>query len=93
MKAIATLAAILLGVVPMAGMAATRTVTLAVPGMTCPMCPVTIKKSLQKVAGVEDVSSDLARKTVTISYDDAKTQPAALIQATANAGYPSSVQH
>ena len=92
MKAIATLAVILLGVVPMACMAATRTVTLAVPGMTCPLCPVTIKKSLEKVTGVGEVSSDLARKTVTISYDETKTRPAALIQATTNAGYPSSVQ-
>ncbi|GLQ87365.1 mercury resistance system periplasmic binding protein MerP [Dyella flagellata] len=93
MKTLATLALILMGVIPMAGMAATRTVTLAVPGMTCPVCPVTIKKSLEKVAGVGDITPDLMRKTVTISYDDTKTQPAALMQATAAAGYPSSVQH
>ena len=27
-------------------MAATRTATLAVPGMDCPVCPITVKKAL-----------------------------------------------
>lgn len=76
-----------------AGLAATRTVTLDVPGMTCPVCPITIRKSLEKVNGVGAVTSDVSKKTVTIAYDDAKTQPTALIRATANAGYPSTVHH
>ncbi|WP_049307444.1 cation transporter, partial [Pseudomonas aeruginosa] len=32
--------------------AATQTVTLAVPGMTCAACPITVKKALTKVEGV-----------------------------------------
>ncbi len=32
--------------------AATQTVTLAVPGMTCAACPITVKKALSKVEGV-----------------------------------------
>src|SRR5437667_10420048 len=35
--------------------AATKTVTLNVPGMTCPTCPITIKKALNKVQGVSNV--------------------------------------
>ena len=31
--------------------AATQTVTLAVPGMTCAACPITVKKALSKVEG------------------------------------------
>ena len=92
-KAMITVALFLSAGISMASMAATRTVTLSVPGMTCPTCPITIKKSLQKVDGVSAIASDLAQKTVTIIYDDAKTQPATLTQATANAGYPSTVQH
>ena len=32
--------------------AATQTVTLSVPGMTCAACPITVKKALTKVEGV-----------------------------------------
>ncbi|HCP6936041.1 TPA: cation transporter, partial [Escherichia coli] len=35
--------------------AATQTVTLAVPGMTCAACPITVKKALSKVEGVSKV--------------------------------------
>lgn len=76
-----------------ASLAATHTVTLDVPGMTCPICPITVKRSLEKVNGVDTITSDISKKTVTITYDDAKTQPTALTRATADAGYPSTVQH
>lgn len=91
-KAIFALTLVLAGA-STAGMATTRTTTLAVPGMTCPTCPITIKKSLQKVDGVSGVTSDIEKRTVTVTYDDARTQPSALTQATADAGYPSTVQH
>ena len=32
--------------------AATQTVTLSVPGMTCASCPITVKHALSKVEGV-----------------------------------------
>ena len=35
--------------------AATETTTLKVPGMTCPVCPITVKKALQKVPGVSRI--------------------------------------
>ncbi len=38
--------------------AATKTVTLAVPSMDCPVCPITIKESLTKVPGVSDAKVD-----------------------------------
>ncbi len=92
MKTMLALVLVLTSAVATATLAATHTVTLAVPGMTCPTCPITIKKSLEKVAGVSAITSDVAQKTVTVTYDDAKTQPTALTQATADAGYPSTVQ-
>lgn len=72
--------------------AATREVTLAVAGMTCPTCPITVKKALTKVAGVNAVSTDFANKTVTVSYDDTKARPEQLAKATGDAGYPSTIQ-
>jgi len=72
--------------------AATKTVTLSVPSMTCATCPITVKKSLEKVSGVSDVQVNFDQKTATVTYDPDKAQPEALTEATANAGYPSTVQ-
>ena len=42
--------------------APSKTVTLAVQNMTCPLCPITVKKSLEKVAGVSAVQVDFDKK-------------------------------
>lgn len=72
--------------------AAPKTVTLAVPGMTCATCPITVKKALTKVAGVTNVDVDLDNLQAVVTFDDAKTTVEALTMATTNAGYPSSVK-
>lgn len=83
----------LLAVFPLAALATTpKTVTLAVQNMTCELCPITVKKSLEKLPGVSAVKVDFDKKTATVTYDADTAQPAALTKATANAGYPSSVQ-
>ena len=69
-----------------------KTVTLDVQNMTCGLCPITVKKSLEKVSGVSDVQVNFDQKTATVTYDPDKGQPEALTEATANAGYPSTVQ-
>ncbi|MBC8772547.1 MAG: mercury resistance system periplasmic binding protein MerP [Stenotrophomonas sp.] len=72
--------------------AATRTVTLSVPGMTCATCPITVKKALSKVEGVIAAKVTWEPKEAVVTYDDTKTTPAALTQATGNAGYPSTIK-
>ena len=72
--------------------AATKTVTLSVPGMTCSACPITVKKALSKVDGVVKTEVSLEKKEATVTYDDAKTTINALLDATKNAGYPSSLK-
>lgn len=69
--------------------AATKTVTLLVPGMTCPVCPITVKKALTEVPGVEKIKILFDKKEAVVTFDDAKTTTKALVDATANAGYPS----
>ena len=69
--------------------AATKTVTLDVPGMTCPTCPITIKKALNKVQGVSKVDVSYEKKQAVVTFDDTKTDTTALVKATTNAGYPS----
>lgn len=71
--------------------AAVQTVTLAVPGMTCGVCPITVHKALTAVPGVEKVSVNDAKKDAVVTFDDSKTNVKALIKATTDAGYPSSV--
>ena len=71
--------------------AVTQTVTLSVPGMTCASCPVTVKKALNKVEGVESIEVNLEKKETVVTFDDAKTQVEALLEAIKNAGYPSIV--
>lgn len=67
-----------------------QTVTLSVPTMTCPVCPITVKKALEKVPGVSKVNTDLKGKTVEIIYDPQKIIVKELIRVTTQAGYPSS---
>jgi mercuric ion binding protein len=69
--------------------ASPQTVTLNVSGMTCPACPITVKKALEKVAGVSKVEVRFEKKQVLVTFDDAKTNTDALVKATTNAGYPS----
>ncbi len=69
--------------------ASPQTVTLNVSGMTCPTCPITVKKALEKVSGVSKVEVRFEKKQVLVTFDDAKTNTDALVKATANAGYPS----
>jgi mercuric ion binding protein len=70
----------------------TQSVTLDMQNMTCPMCKFTIKKALQGVDGVQKVNVDYDSKTAAVTFDPQKTNNEALIKATTNAGYPSSVR-
>jgi mercuric ion binding protein len=72
--------------------AATKTVTLDVPGMTCAACPITVKTALTKVEGVQKAEVSFEKKEAVVTFDDAKTRIEALTEATKNAGYPSTVK-
>jgi len=69
--------------------ASPQIVTLNVSGMTCPACPITVKKALEKVPGVSKVEVRFEKKQVLVTFDDARTNTDALVKATTNAGYPS----
>ena len=76
-----------------AGAGNVQSVVLDVPNMTCPLCPVTVKKALQKVPGVANAEIDFTAKTATVKFDPDKASPAALIKATTDAGYPATAHH
>ena len=63
--------------------------TLSIPSMNCPVCPITVKKALMGVPGVHKAAVDFEHLQATVAFDDSKTNVDALTRATTNAGYPS----
>ena len=68
------------------------TATLDVSNMTCAACPITVRKALEKVPGVDSAKIDLKTHRAVVSFDPAKTTPELLTKATTDAGFPSSVK-
>jgi periplasmic mercuric ion binding protein len=72
---------------------ASQTVTLEVKNMTCAVCPITVRKALEKVSGVTSATVDFDKKTASVTFDPDKASPATLAKATSDAGYPSTVHN
>ncbi len=51
--------------------AATKTVTLSVPSMTCATCPITVKMALSRVEGVIEAKVTWEPREAVVTYDDA----------------------
>lgn len=89
-----TLAAIMvLGLTGLTGLtgpaaAGEQTQMFAVENMTCAACPITVKKAMQDVEGVNAVEIDFSAKTATVTFDGGVVTPDAIADASANAGYP-----
>ena len=91
MKSIAfLLAAMVAACAALAG--GVRTATLDVTNMDCAVCPITVRKALEKVPGVNTAKVDFKTKRAVVAFDPAKTTPEVLTKATADAGFPSSVK-
>jgi len=87
------LAALVSLMLPLAAIAAgQQTAVLDVQNMTCGLCPITVKKSLEKVPGVTDAKVDFDKKTATVKFEADKVNTAALLKATTEAGFPSTVR-
>ena len=71
--------------------AAVQTVTLSLPTMDCPVCPITVKKALTRIDGVSKAEVNFDKRQAMVTFDDAKTRIDALTKATTDAGYPSTV--
>lgn len=72
--------------------AAPQTVSLDLPTMNCAMCPITVKKALNKVEGVTAVDISYEKKEAVVTFEDTKTSADVLINATTDAGYPSTIK-
>ncbi len=66
-----------------------KTVTLKVDNMYCPSCPYIVRQALMRTPGVIAATVSLRDKQAVVTFDSTKTDVAALIAATTEAGYPS----
>lgn len=73
-----------------AAVAEDATVKLAVRNMSCALCPLTVATAIRGVDGVKDVSVDYRTGTAVVVFDDARTTPAKIAEASRRAGYPAS---
>ncbi|PCI54455.1 MAG: mercuric transport protein periplasmic component [Alphaproteobacteria bacterium] len=87
-----TMFAILFALTSFTALAKPQTITLDVPTMDCAMCPITVKMALDKVEGVIESVVTLDSKSAVVTFEDTQTSVVALVQATTNAGYISTLK-
>lgn len=68
-----------------------KQITLDVPDMSCPACPFTVQKSLKKLDGVVSAKATLEDKKAVVIYNPSIVSLEKMIEATTNAGYPSTL--
>jgi len=68
-------------------LAATKTVTIRVEGMTCNMCSASVTKALKATDGVEKVEVSHEKGEAVIQYDDQKVTEAKLREVINGTGF------
>lgn len=66
--------------------------SFTVAKMTCATCPITVKKAMSAVRGVQSVKIDFDSKTARVEFDPQLTNAAAIAAASTNAGYPAKLK-
>jgi mercuric ion binding protein len=62
--------------------------TFTVENMTCAACPITVRKAMSRVEGVQSVAVNFEKKTVTAVYDPKIADAAAIAEASSSVGFP-----
>ena len=70
-----------------------QTVTFDVEKMTCATCPIAVRKAMQRVDGVKEVSVDLDTKTAIVTFDSSITTAMEIGGASTDVGFPTSVRN
>ncbi len=66
-------------------------VSLDIQGMNCALCPITIRKKLEKTPGVIEAKVDFDKKMAWVKYDASKVKSQDLIDAVTSIGYKTSL--
>ncbi len=64
-----------------------RKAMFAVTGMTCAACSVRVEKAVRQVAGVSEVSVNLLKNSMKVTFDEASASPEQIADAVRQAGY------
>jgi len=59
----------------------------SVTGMTCSACSARVEKAVRTVTGIEEVSVNLLKNSMTVSYDEGRTSAEEIVKSVVNAGY------
>jgi mercuric ion binding protein len=62
--------------------------TFKVEKMTCATCPITVRKAMQRVDGVKEVTVDFDSKTAAVIYDGKLTNATQIAASSTNMGFP-----
>jgi mercuric ion binding protein len=66
-------------------------VIFTVDKMTCAICPITVRKAMQRIDGVKDVTVDFDAKTAKVLFDSTLTDAKQIGEASSNVGFPATV--
>ncbi len=66
--------------------------TFSVENMSCPTCPIVIKKALGHLDGVKKIEFSMESKSVTVTFDDSTVTTDELEQAITNSGFPARIK-
>lgn len=70
----------------------TQRVVLAIQGMSCESCERTIAVMLRRTPGVRSAEVSIARGEAVVSFDSARTTPAALVATIERLGYRATIR-
>ncbi len=62
-------------------------IVINVRGMTCQHCKTAVEKALMSTEGVDGVFVDIDEGTVSVEYDDSRTDPEKIRASITSAGY------
>jgi len=68
-----------------------QTIKLSVPAMSCASCPYIVEGAVSQLDGVSSVEATMDDRSATVVFDDAVTSTDAILKATYNVGYESSI--
>jgi len=68
-----------------------KRVVLDVPSMNCSLCPLTVRKALERMPGVIEARATYEPKRAEVTYDPDRVSPERLVKAVGEAGYPATV--
>lgn len=64
------------------------TATFTVEKMNCALCPVAVRKAMERVEGVLEAQVEYDTRTATVTFDDEQTTLEEIANASTEIGYP-----